>query len=370
MARFLDALVVGISAFDLWLNIDSDHPVEVGCGILACAALAVRRRFPRTVFLLGVPATLFFSLMAVPFATLYTLARHARNRLLLAGCTLLSATADSLVWPLSHYAQENLAGSVVDFGYLLAAAVSPVFLGQLVQAHHDLALRLADIEEARDHERQLHAQNMLARERAQLAREMHDVVSHQVSLIAVQAGALQVSAADRATTDAARTIRQLSVTTLDELRHMVTLLRMSGGDTAQLSPQPTLADLRRLVDGSGLDSSLEGELPADVAATAQRTLYRTVQEALTNVRKHAPGATATVRLWHDEHHLGVTVTNSPPTRATLPLPGAHHGLVGLRERADILRGRFESGPTPEGGFEVRLTIPYEAEPTARPTAEA
>lgn len=96
-----------------------------------------------------------------------------------------------------------------------------------------MARRLEEIEEAREHERALHAQAVLARERAQLAREMHDVVNHQVSLIAVQAGAMQVAAKDPNAKEAARTIRSLSVTTLDQLRTMVTLLRASGGQATK-----------------------------------------------------------------------------------------------------------------------------------------
>jgi signal transduction histidine kinase len=245
----------------------------------------------------------------------------------------------------------------VAFAYSLATAAAPVLFGQLVQSQRDLARRLVEVEDAKEHERALHAQAVLAHERAQLAREMHDVVSHQVSLIAVQAGALQVAAKDAETKEAARTIRSLCVTTLDELRTMVTLLRASGGRATELTPQPTLADLHKLVASSGTQAHLTGELPATVGTPAQRTLYRTVQEALTNVRKHAPGATATVELWQDGEDVGVTVTNTPPTRPVLPLPGSQQGLVGLRERAEILHGSLEAGPTLEGGYRVRLRIP-------------
>jgi signal transduction histidine kinase len=194
-----------------------------------------------------------------------------------------------------------------------------------------------------------------------MAREMHDVVSHQVSLIAVRAGALQVAAKDADAKEAARTIRSLSVTTLDELRTMVTLLRASGGNATELTPQPTLADLHRLVESSGTHAQLTGELPPTVSTPAQRALYRTVQEALTNVRKHALGATARVELWQDGDGIGVTVTNTPPTRPSLSLPGSQQGLVGLRERAEILHGTLESGPTAECGYRVRLRIPLSAD---------
>jgi signal transduction histidine kinase len=242
--------------------------------------------------------------------------------------------------------------------YSLATAAAPVLIAQLHQTHRDLTRRLVEIEEAREHERALHAQAVLARERAQLAREMHDVVSHQVSLIAVRAGALQVAAKDADAKEAARTIRSLSVTTLDELRTMVTLLRASGGHITELSPQPTLADLRKLVESSGTHVELSGELPTAVGTPAQRALYRAVQEALTNVRKHAPGATACVELWQDGGGIGVTVTNTPPTRPSLSLPGSQQGLVGLRERAELLHGTLDAGPTAADSPQRGLTDPH------------
>jgi signal transduction histidine kinase len=98
-----------------------------------------------------------------------------------------------------------------------------------------------------------------------------------------------------------------------------------------------------------------------VGTPAQRAVYRTVQEALTNVRKHAPGATARVELWQDGDDVGVTVVNTSPTRPSLSLPGSQQGLVGLRERADILHGTLDAGPTVEGGYRVRLRIPLSAD---------
>ncbi|MEV2210075.1 histidine kinase [Streptomyces sp. NPDC050997] len=357
----VDAVVIAIAIADVWISLwDSDASMAArSMAALACVALAARRRLPLAVFLLTLPASLMQDVVFAPFAALFTLAERSRDRRLLAVCAVLFALASAAPWPPDDLSSHDRAWTVVSFFYTLATAAAPVLLGQLLQARRDLARRLIEIEEAREHERLLHSQAVLARERAQLAREMHDVVSHQVSLIAVQAGALQVAARDPDFKEGARTIRSLSVDTLDELRHMVTLLRASGGRATELTPQPTLADLHQLVTTSGIDTELSGELPPDINPPAQRAVYRTVQEALTNVRKHAPGARATVRLWSadDGGGFGVTVTNTPSSRPSLPLPGSHQGLVGLKERAELLGGTFESGPAPEGGYRVSLRIP-------------
>ncbi|BBH67739.1 two-component sensor histidine kinase [Actinoplanes sp. OR16] len=352
----IDIGLIALAGADIWFNPLTDEPIGVAVAVLACLALAVRRRYPLLVVAFTLPAALVQGAMVAPFVALYTLARQSRDRRLLIACAAVASVIGAVPSPLDED-PGDLASSLVYFGYTLATSAFPVVLGQLVQARQELRQRLVEIEDAKEHERVLHAQAILARERAQLAREMHDVVSHQVSLIAVQAGALQVAAGDAQTREAARTIRSLSVGTLDELRTMVTLLRSSGDDTTELTPQPTLADLRTLVNNSGIEVTLAGDLALPVGTPAQRALYRTVQEALTNVRKHAPGASATVEVWHDGKVVGVTITNSAPSRPSLPLPGARQGLVGLQERADLLHGSFESGPTSEGGFQVRMKLP-------------
>lgn len=365
-APVVDAAVIAVAAADVLFSLAHSSPVgqamsALACAALACAALAARRRFPLAVFLLTLPASLMLDIVFAPFAALFTLAERSRDRRLLTVCAMVFALASATPWPLVDLPARERTWTVVYFFYTLATAASPVLLGQLAQSQRDLGRRLLEIEEAREHERLLHSQAVLARERAQLAREMHDVVSHQVSLIAVQAGVLQVSAKDPDFKEGARTIRSLSVDTLDELRHMVTLLRASGGHATELAPQPTLTDLHKLVATSGIDAELTGTLPPDVDAPTQRAIYRTVQEALTNVRKHAPGSTAAVRLWHEPGAFGVTVTNTPPTRPSLPLPGSRQGLVGLQERADLLGGTFTSGPTVNGGYAVTLRVPADGE---------
>jgi signal transduction histidine kinase len=358
-ALLLDALLVLIALADAWVHVDVEARPAMVCALLAALALALRRHRPLLTFALTLPAAMTTDAVFATTAALYTLSLIGRHRVLLGGCALAYAITDFLPWPWSSLKANDFtqANTLLHLTYTLATAAAPVFLGQLVQARRDLSQRLAEISEAREHERLLTAQSVLAQERAQLAREMHDVVSHQVSLIAVQAGALQVGSQDAGTRDAAATIRQLSVQTLEELRHMVSVLRASGSRPTELTPQPSLADLERLVESSGIDAELKTDLPDDLPPPLQRAVYRTVQEALTNVRKHAPGARATVHIRRANGTIHTTVANTAPTRPALPLPGAHHGLVGLRQRAELLGGTITSGPTPDGGYELNLELP-------------
>ncbi|MBB5897878.1 sensor histidine kinase [Kutzneria kofuensis] len=348
-----EASLLGVAAVDAGLNAAPAWD-ETAYAALAVLALLVRRRWPVPVFLATLPALAVSGSVIATLIALYTVATRSSNRWLLAGCGVLAATG--YLFPGQDFDLFSI-DVVLGVIYATMTAAAPIFLGQFVRTHRELTLRLADIEQAREHERRLDAQAVLAKERNQLAREMHDVVSHQVSLIAVQAGALQVSTIDPTARTVAENIRRLSVDTLDELRHMVNLLRAAGTPATELTPQPTLSDLERLVNGSGIETRLVGDAPEGMDAPVQRTIYRTIQEALTNVRKHAPGGVATVEFTRDDTDLTVTVTNTPPTRPTLTLPSARHGLVGLRERAALLGGTVHAAPTSNGGFELQLRLP-------------
>ncbi|GGN80161.1 two-component sensor histidine kinase [Streptomyces albiflavescens] len=357
----LDAALVAVSLLDVWAHFVAGEPLRMACALAAAFALLLRRRMPFFTFLLTLPAVLLSDAVFAALSALYTLGSLSRRRVLLAVCVLAFTVSDITSWPSPNFDPSNTS-TLITLGYTAATAGAAVFLGQLVQTRHDLSLRIAEISEARDHQRLLTDQTVLARERAQLAREMHDVVAHQVSLIAVRAGALQVGTRDAEAKEAAATIRRLSVQTLDELRHMVSVLRASGGRPTELTPQPSLADLRQLVEGSGIEAELQTDLPDGLPPTVQRAIYRTVQEALTNVRKHAPGAGAAVRMCHEDGAVRVTVTNTAPTRPALPLPSAHYGLIGLHQRAALLGGTVTSGPTADGGYELRLELPAECTP--------
>ncbi|MFJ8113400.1 sensor histidine kinase [Streptomyces sp. NPDC096132] len=357
-APLLDAALVGVSLLDVWAHVDTSEPLRMACALAAAFALLLRRRLPLLTFLLTLPAVLVSDAIFAALAALYTLASLTRHRALLAACAVAFTVSDMTPFP-SPDLDFSTPSTFVTLSYTAATAAAPVFLGQLVQTRRDLSLRLAEISQARDHERHLTAQTVLAKERTTLAREMHDVVSHQVSLIAVQAGVLQVGSPDAEVRQAAATIRRLSVQTLDELRHMVSVLRTSGGRPTELIPQPSLADLQQLVDNSDIEAELQTDLSSSLPPPVQRAIYRTVQEALTNVRKHAPGATAAIRIHHKGTTVRVTVTNTAPTRPALSLPSANHGLVGLRQRAALLGGTVTCGPTTDGGYQLCLELPAE-----------
>ena len=357
-----NVLLVALAVLDAAFNLDIGEMLAVVSAVVAAFALFLRRRHPLIVLMVTMLAALAAGVTVASLIALYTLASLTRRRALVIGGAVALTTGLATHWRLDSELHD--LWDLAALGYAVAQAAAAVLLGQLVQARRDLSLRLAEISEVREHERLLISQTVLAKERAQLAREMHDVVSHQVSLIAVCAGALQVNTQDPTVREAARTIRRLSVHTLDELRHMISVLRASGSRPTDLTPQPSLAELEQLVTSSGITAILDTDLPDDLPAPVQRAIYRTVQEALTNVRKHAPGADATVRVHRHDDIVLTTVTNTAALRPTLALPSAKHGLIGLRQRAETLGGYLQSGPTTDGGYRLHLALPASARLTA------
>jgi signal transduction histidine kinase len=355
----VDLGLVAISLLDVRIQVGDDDRLGLACALVASAALFFRRRAPLAVYVATLPAIFFTLAIYAALFALFTLATRTRSRRLLAGCAVVFVASNFFPWPEPKLVYFTEVSHLVMLLYSVATVAAPIFLGQLILARRDLAARLEEITEARAHEELLTTQSMLAKERAQLAREMHDVVSHQVSLIAVRAGALQVSTGDQEARQAASVIRQLSVRTLDELRYMVDVLRASGIRPTELTPQPTLAQLADLVDGSAVDARLDLDLPAgtELPPPVQRAVYRTVQEGLTNVRKHAPGSSATVEIRREGAEIRVTVTNTAATRPVLPLPSGQHGLAGLRQRAELLGGTLRAGRTADDGFRLALHLP-------------
>ncbi|SDD16877.1 sensor histidine kinase [Glycomyces harbinensis] len=371
-----DAGTLLVAVVHLAFVIDLGNQPVASFAIVGVAALVFRRRWPFLVFLVTLPAAFMVFEKVASMIALYTITRQSRRlwiplaaTAMLAVCFVLQGTfvyhlflgpwrspfAEALeVLPLQMYPYDSFLRTVL---YFTAMATVPAILGYSQRARQGMADRLAEIVEAREHEQLLLTQQALSAERAQLAREMHDVVSHQVSLIAVQAGALQVKSKDAEGRTIASTIRRLSVNTLDELRHMVQVLQASGIRPTELTPQPTLEQLDALVSCSGIEARLHVERIVGLDPAGQRAVYRTVQEALTNARKHAPGASVTVTVANRGEGTEVGVANTPGSRPVLELPGSRHGLLGLRQRAELLGGWFEAGPSPDGGWLVRMWVP-------------
>ncbi|MGW1176585.1 sensor histidine kinase [Kitasatospora sp. NPDC002543] len=333
---------------------------QVALSTLAALALFLRRRFPVTALLLTMPGSWVDEIWLAPITAVYSVAAERPRPRIVVPCGILFALVEFFHWPLPDGVLDLSRATALDAIQAVMLAAGPAATGLLARTRRELAARLDELTRGQERESRLLAERVLISERGRLAREMHDVVSHQVSLISIQAGALQVSSTDPAAVTAARTIRELSVRTLDELRQMVGVLRGTGGlPDAPLAPQPRLADLPRLIEESGLSADAElvpGDRPWPEAV--ERAAYRTVQEALTNITKYAPEAAVHVRVRAKGRRLRVEVRNeAPPAHPSETLPGGGHGLVGLRERAQLLGGTLSAGPTPDGGFEVRAELP-------------
>ncbi|MFC9229446.1 sensor histidine kinase [Streptomyces decoyicus] len=342
-------------------------PAYFTLAVLAGLAVVVRRRWPTwlcVAVILALPAEVCFPALTV---CLYSLAKYGRSRRALAAVSTVATTATGAYLLLTYQREltlEDLASGIPLLGLLL---VVPVLAGLYARARRTVVENLREKTERLEREQRLLASQTRMEERARIAREMHDVVAHRVSLMVIHSGALEVTPADRDHTTQARLIGEIGRQALDELRQVLGVLRVDESEkSAPRTPQPTLNDLSRLVDQSraaGMRIELTTSGPSrPLDATAERTAYRLVQEALTNVHKHAGTAATCVRLRYVPGELHLTVDNEVPSApSTARLPSGGHGLVGLRERVTVLGGTFEAGPGPDGGFRVSAVIPTREE---------
>ena len=354
-----DVAALLLAVLDVWLVIPEDAPTySIWLSAVAVAAMVMRRHVPFLAVLVTVPGFLTGWSQLAAMIALGSLAK--KHRLLswrLVVGSILVFICGYIRWPLSEFAALSWQEHALNVIWAVIIAGMPVAIGMLITARQELSARIRELASSREREKKLLAQTVRAAERAELAREMHDVVSHQVTLIAMQAGALQVSAGG-STAEAARTIRELSTRTLEELRNLVGVLR--SGDGVEDS-QPGLDELDDLVrnfrdDAVPVALDVKAE-PSCLPRPVSHAVYRTVQEALTNVRKHAAGARASVRVLTQQDTLVVEVRNGRASSRKPTLPSGGHGLIGLQERAGLLGGTFSAGPTSEGGFRVSATYP-------------
>lgn len=347
---------------------------------LADAALVFRRQAPVLVIAILAGFTLVISLLISP-AGLIT-PEHATNVWAPYGTVLAAygpfyyrrdrraafAAVGTLTLIVARVWEPS--ASVLMVG-VLRTAVGPL-LALYFTARHEVLQGLRDRAERAEQQRHLLAEQARAEERARLAGEMHDVVTHRVSLMVLQAGALSITAKDEATRQAAEELRAAGCQALDELRDLVGILRTEP-DSDQAPSTPGLAALIAESTAVGTPAELvEDGDPGLASPVVGRTAYRIVREALTNARKHAPGAPVLVQIGYRESQVTVVVSNGPATRSAgreLSATGSGFGLASLRQRIELIHGTLRAGPTPDGGFRLEVVLPAyvpTAELTARP----
>ena len=352
------SVAVGLSA----AAPDSGSPAVVvpGTIVLTVALLLLRRRAPLVPFATG--AALSALSPAVTVATLlttYAVGRYEPRWPVRTAAAVVGAVAVAQPWTLST-ADEWIGAT----GAALLVVLLPGALGAWARTRAELVAALTDRVERAEAERELLAREAVLTERTRIAREMHDAVGHRVSLMVLQAGAIEVAAGDAERVEQlAGQVQAAGRRALEELRQMVGVLRAGEvDDAAPLGPQPELADLPRLV-GAAREAGMavawtgpaEGTAPVD--PVVGRAAYRIVQEALTNAGRHAPDARVEVTVERHPGELRVRVVNGPPARTPDAVPGGGFGLVGLAERVRTLGGRLRAEPRLDGGFGVEAVLP-------------
>lgn len=337
--------------------------VEQVLGVLSCAAVWLRRRRPVTLALVTSSLTSVLTLVGgASIVALFTVAVHRPFKI--AGPVVAFGILAAI--PYVHLRPDPLLGVWGSF-LLMTTLILMIFAwGIVVRARRQLVLSLR----ARS---SIAAEEARRLERERIAREMHDVLAHRISILSLHAGALEYSpgAPPEQIRRAASAIRASAHQALQDLREVIGVLRQVPEDARPERPQATLADLAPLVEESrqaGTEVALELAVPmSDEAAPPEvlgRNAYRVVQEALTNARKHAPGAPVTVRV-SGAPGEGVTVEVSNPAPVAAhrrsmisEIPGTGTGLIGLAERAELAGGRLDHRLTPGGVFVLHAWLPW------------
>ncbi|MFD4477860.1 sensor histidine kinase [Streptomyces sp. NPDC058471] len=370
-ACFFVAVAIGMVGADAVGNNPHVSPglaeADQVIGALACAAVWLRRRWPVglavAMVLVSVVSDTAGGALAV---ALFTLAVHRPFRYVgwIGGASIC-------LMPFIYWVRPDADVPflvAVLFGVLVNASV--IGWGMFVRSRRHLLLSLRDRAIRAENEATLRAEQAQRLARESIAREMHDVLAHRLTLLSVHAGALEFrpDAPQQEIVRAAGVIRESAHEALQDLREVIGVLRGGGDGEASGRPQPTLAALETLVAESreaGMKVALDHRVPdsAAVPAAVGRTAYRIAQEGLTNARKHAPGAEVTVLLsGAPGDGLTLSVRNPPPPGEVPKVPGSGQGLIGLTERATLAGGRIEHGAADDGGFRVDAWLPWDSAP--------
>ncbi len=340
-------------------------PLSVATAFALTVPLAWRRRAPLAAAVVIAAAIVVDDLVSgwdgavlsfdCAIIAAYSAGANAKQRHAVAALALLLAAniVDALGAPGNR--SGNLALAVVVFSLV------PWLVGQALRRERHRTVELQKLAAELESQRELRARDAVAVERGRIARELHDIVGHAISLIAVQADAASklVRRDPERAIEPLDAIQSTSRGALAEMRQLVGLLRESETE-APLGPQPGIEDLERLLEDarrSGLAVTFEVMgTPQPLPATLDLAAYRIVQEGLTNVRKHAKNAQARVRVLYEPHQIRIEVRNNG-TRTSDPAAAGGRGLLGIRERVTLLGGSVDAQPQPDGGFAVRARLP-------------
>ncbi|SNT44589.1 Signal transduction histidine kinase [Asanoa hainanensis] len=362
----LAVVSVGLFSVSVW-NDDSlalwARWLDISLGIASPGLLWFRRRWPVAVALIMVPiGGVSLTAAVAGLITLFTVAVHRRVGISAPIAVLSAATSPIfLAWRPDPDLPYWL---VTAFSVITTAAVFA--WGMFVRARRQLVVSLHDRAVRAESEQQLRVTQAQHLERARIAREMHDVLAHRISLLSLHAGALEIrpDLPPDEVAKAAAVIRSSAHQALQDLREVIGVLREEDGEP--IRPQPTLADVTALIEESrGAGMKVRVDCRVDdieaVPAAVGRNAYRIVQEGLTNARKHAAGVLVDVSFEGTAGDgLTVLVRNAAPVGGLASIPGAGTGIVGLVERTGLAGGRLTHGRTDTGDFELRAWLPWPA----------
>ena len=353
----LGCIGVAVGASEPTMGVDvAPELLLLAIPVLGLALFLYRRTLPFLPFVMAaVLAALSPAVALAVVITSYAMGRYEARWPLRNTAAALGFLAVAQPWSADGF--EAVLGGII--GGALAVFL-PGIVGAWVRTRAELLGALRERAERAEAERELLAKDAVLTERTRIAREMHDAVGHRVSLMVLQAGAIEMAAGDpdRVAT-LAEQVQTAGRQALDELRQAVGVLRSGETEDAPLAPQPGLDDLERLVKecrSAGMAVELHSPPALAVDPVTSRAAYRIVQEALTNAGKHAPGAPVTVDVDRHERALVVRVRNGTGQRAGDPSSGGF-GLVGLRERVRTLGGTLRAEPRLDGSFLVEAVLP-------------